>query len=125
MGEMKRIGWRGPGCQTAAGNQGGLRTCLGARSGSAGGGTDFGADGAKGGVGVLAEGGDRREADHDDQGQHDRIFDSRRAIFTLDEIHCSFGKLTHGTLLKKNSDTNETRMVTTTQMPGFRSNQRS
>jgi hypothetical protein len=28
---------------------------------------------------------------HDDQGQHDRVFDGRRAIFTLEEVH----ELTH------------------------------
>ncbi len=32
-------------------------------------------------VGVLAEGGDGGDAHHDDQGQHDRVFDRGRAVF--------------------------------------------
>src|SRR2546423_842580 len=49
----------------------------------------------KGRVGVLAEGRDGREADHDDQGQHDGVLDSRRAVFTLDELDDSLGEPTH------------------------------
>src|SRR5205823_668454 len=33
-----------------------------------------------------AEGADGCDADHDDQRQHDRVLDSRRAVFTLQEI---------------------------------------
>ena len=36
-------------------------------------------------VGVLAEGRDRADADHDDQGQHDGIFDRGRTVLTFHE----------------------------------------
>jgi hypothetical protein len=62
---------------------------------SAGGATDLGAHGRERRVGVLAEGRDRREADHDDEGQHDRILNRGRAVFTLKEIDHCFGELTH------------------------------
>src|SRR5262245_22890849 len=47
--------------------------------------TDRVADGGEGLVGVGAQGGDGRDAHDDDQGQHDRVLDGRRAIFTLQE----------------------------------------
>src|SRR5579871_4586642 len=70
---------------------------------SARGRADLLADGGEGAVGVLAQRGDRGEADHDDQSQHDRVLDGRWAIFTLNEIHNRFGELTHGCFsLRKN-----------------------
>src|SRR5437867_3490847 len=36
--------------------------------------------GGEGGVGVLAQSRDRADADHDDEGQHDRVFDRGRAV---------------------------------------------
>ena len=38
-------------------------------------------------VGVAAQGRDGGDAHHDDQGQHDRVLDGRRAVFTLQEVH--------------------------------------
>src|SRR4051794_3033758 len=70
---------------------------------SAGGRADLAADRAERAVGVLAEGGDGGEAHHDDQGQHDRVFDRRRAVFTLDEIDNRFRQVTHETLSPKGS----------------------
>src|SRR5207237_408872 len=52
-------------------------------------------DGAEGLIGVGAEGGDGHQANHDDEGQHDRVFDSCRAVFTLQEIDCELAELTH------------------------------
>jgi hypothetical protein len=49
----------------------------------------------EGPIGVLAEGGDRREADHDDQGQHDRIFNCRRTVFVFQETVGGFAQDTH------------------------------
>src|SRR5437870_5424271 len=60
---------------------------------SARGGADLLADRGEGRVGVLAERRDGREANHDDQGQHDRVLDSRRAVFTLQEINCRIPEL--------------------------------
>ena len=48
--------------------------------------TDFLANGVERAVGVLAERRDGCQADHDDQGQHDRVLDGRRAIFAFTEI---------------------------------------
>jgi len=44
------------------------------------------ADGTKGLVGVVAEGGDGGDAHHDDQGQHDGVLDRGRAVFALQEV---------------------------------------
>src|SRR5437868_1112734 len=46
-------------------------------------------------VGVRAEGGDGGDADHDDQGQHHGVFDGRRAVFTLQEVHELFRQGAH------------------------------
>src|SRR5207237_543413 len=54
-----------------------------------------GADRGERGVGRGAEGGDGTNADHDDQGQHDRILDRRRAVFTLHKVNDEIAKLTH------------------------------
>src|SRR5262249_47269144 len=53
---------------------------------SAAGLADLGADVAEGVVGVGAEGGDRRDADDDDQGEHDRVLDRRRAVLVPKEV---------------------------------------
>src|SRR5262249_19909426 len=68
-------------------------------SGSGGGAADGGADGGEGLVGVGAEGRDRGNADHDDQGQHHGVLDRRRAVLTLQKIHHALSKLTHRTVL--------------------------
>src|SRR5258708_17727345 len=60
---------------------------------------DGGTDGGEGVVGVLAEGGDGADADHDDQGQHDRVLDRRRAVFALQETHDRLLQATHYNLL--------------------------
>src|SRR5262249_19546176 len=59
------------------------------------GGADGAADLAEGRVGVAAERGDSGDADHNDEGQHDRVFDGRRAVFTLQEIDREIRELTH------------------------------
>src|SRR5439155_6963378 len=56
-------------------------------------------DGVEGAVGVVAQGRDRTDADHDDQGEHDRVFNGGRAIFGLDELDQVFGELTHDSVL--------------------------
>src|SRR5260370_936136 len=56
---------------------------------------DGGAHAREGVVGVLAEGGDGADADHDDQGQHDGVLDGGRAVFTLQEVHDRFRQVTH------------------------------
>src|SRR5947207_39613 len=63
---------------------------------SAGGGADGVADGGERGLGVVAQGGDGGDAHHDDQGQHDRVLDGRRAVLTLQELHGAVGELLHG-----------------------------
>ena len=55
-----------------------------ARSAPAGGSRRY-RDDAEGVIGVRAKRGNRGNADHDDQGQHHRVFDRRRAIFLLQE----------------------------------------
>src|SRR5207245_2410068 len=64
-------------------------------AGSAGGRVDLVADVVERVAGVGAEGADRRDADHDDQGQHDRVLDRRRAVVTLQEVHHRILELTH------------------------------
>src|SRR5262245_43306546 len=53
---------------------------------------NLGADGVERVAGIGAERADGRDADHNDQGQHDPVLDSRRAVFSLQKIH---EKLTH------------------------------
>src|SRR3954449_10408862 len=53
---------------------------------SAGGGADGVADGGERALGVVAQGRDGGDAHHDDQGQHDRVLDGRRAVLTLQEL---------------------------------------
>ena len=47
-------------------------------------------------AGGFAEGRDRGDADHDDEGQHHGVFNSRRTIFLLHERNELLGQLTHG-----------------------------
>src|SRR3954464_13990502 len=68
---------------------------LGSRVRSAGGRGDLVAHVVEGVAGVGAQRADRRDADDDDQGQHDRVLDSRRAVFTLQEIHHRVLELAH------------------------------
>jgi hypothetical protein len=44
------------------------------------------ADGAERLVGRATDGGNRGDANHHDEGQHDRVFNGRWAIFTLQEV---------------------------------------
>src|SRR5262245_59064313 len=46
-------------------------------------------------VGVGAQGRDGRDAHDDDQGQHDRVLDRRRAVLALQEVDDLFRELTH------------------------------
>src|SRR5216683_3207573 len=48
-------------------------------------------------VGAGAQSGDRHEADHDDQGQHDGVFNGRRAVFRLQELYKHLTELAHRT----------------------------
>src|SRR5262249_20908587 len=50
-------------------------------------------------AGVLAQGRDRGDADHDDQGEHDRIFHGGRTVFGLEELDDVLGKLAHDSVL--------------------------
>jgi hypothetical protein len=59
-------------------------------------GCDIGADEAEGVVGVLAESGNGRNADNDDQGQHHGILDGGGAIFLLEERHDAVEQAAHG-----------------------------
>lgn len=54
--------------------------------GSGRGAADGRADRLESRVGVLAKGGDGREAHHDDERQHHGVFNRGRAIFLADEI---------------------------------------
>src|SRR5436309_5555672 len=73
---------------------------LGSRVRSAGGRGDLVAHVVEGVAGVGAQRADRRDADDDDQGQHDRVLDGRRAVLTLEEVHDA-GRETreHGSVL--------------------------
>ena len=51
------------------------------------GGADLVANRAEGCVGAGAQSRDRHEADHDNQGQHDGVFNGRWAIFRLQELN--------------------------------------
>src|SRR5437773_1719668 len=54
---------------------------------------------AEGVAGVGAERADGRDAHDDDQGQHDRVLDRRRAVLTLEELDQSRSKARkHGNL---------------------------
>src|SRR5207237_6811586 len=46
-------------------------------------------------VGVGADRRDGGDAHHDDQGEHDGVFDRGRAVFTLQEVDDALSKLTH------------------------------
>src|SRR5262249_37383134 len=59
---------------------------------------DGSADAGEGLVGVGAQRGDGRDAHHDDEGQHARVFNGRRAVFTLQKIHQGLSELTHESL---------------------------
>src|SRR5437763_10897753 len=56
---------------------------------------DGAADTRESAVGIGAERRDRRDAHHDDQGQHDRVLDGRRTVFTLQKLDCELSQLTH------------------------------
>src|SRR5215831_2540534 len=62
---------------------------------SAAGAADGVADLGEGVVGVAAQGRDGRDADDDDQGQHHRVLDRRRAVFRLQEADHRLSELTH------------------------------
>src|SRR5207244_3889246 len=49
-------------------------------------------------VGIGAQGRDGGDAHHDDQCEHDRVFNGRRAVFTLQEIHESLSERTHNSV---------------------------
>jgi len=57
--------------------------------------TNLRANRGEGRFGVLAHGCNRREADHDDQGQHHRILHGCRAIFRLEKSDDSLITLSH------------------------------
>src|SRR5579872_3160799 len=63
---------------------------------SAAGVADVRCDVAVGVVGVAAQRGDRRDADDDDEGQHDRVLDGGRAVFVLQKTDQVLTELTHG-----------------------------
>src|SRR6516164_6034114 len=58
---------------------------------------DLGGDVAEGVVGVGAQGRDGRDADHDDQGEHDGVLDRGRAALVLQEAHHALTELPHWT----------------------------
>src|SRR5204862_4110848 len=58
-------------------------------------------DGVERRAGVLAEGRNGHQADHDDQRQHHGVFDCRRAVFTLHEVDNRQTELTHDLILSK------------------------
>ena len=60
---------------------------------------DLAADVGEGVAGVGAEGRDRGDAHHDDQGQHDGVLDRGRAVFFPQEVHNKLSKRVHGGLL--------------------------
>src|SRR5439155_756689 len=64
-------------------------------AGSAGRAADRVADAGERLVGVRAQRGDRRDAHHDDQRQHDRVFNGRRAVFASQEILDAFHEFPH------------------------------
>src|SRR2546421_138741 len=78
--------WRGP-----------RETACGRGAGSArGGAADGGADVGEGLVGVAAEGRDGGGGHHDDQGEHDRGLDGRRAVFRLQKSTYLVRERAHG-----------------------------
>src|SRR5437879_1355470 len=60
-------------------------------------GADLVANRAEGRIGAGAQSGDRHEANHDDQGQHDGVFNGRRAVFRVQELDYELTKLAHRT----------------------------
>src|SRR5262249_26323653 len=50
--------------------------------------TDDRADPRESGLGVGAQGADGGNTHYDDERQHNRVLDSRRAVLTPQEIHC-------------------------------------
>src|SRR5216683_1832445 len=50
-------------------------------------------------VGAGAQSRDRHQADHDNQGQHHGVFNSRRAVFRLQELNKHLTELAHRKLL--------------------------
>src|SRR5438552_13813239 len=65
------------------------------RCGLAAGGVDRGGDLVEGAFGVAAQGADGGDADHDDERQHDRVLDGRRAVFVPQEIDRELTELVH------------------------------
>src|SRR6516165_6290582 len=65
------------------------------RDGLAPGGVDRGGDLVEGALGVGAEGADGGDADDDDERQHDRVLDGRRAVLSLQEVERELTELTH------------------------------
>src|SRR5947208_4074686 len=59
------------------------------------GGADLVADRAEGRIGAGAQSGDGHKAHHDDQGQHDGVFNGRRAVFRLQELNYELTELAH------------------------------
>jgi hypothetical protein len=56
---------------------------------------DVGRDRAEGAVSVLADRGDCSDADDDDQSQHNGVFNSGRAVFTLEEGNEFLAQVAH------------------------------
>src|SRR5258708_7583711 len=54
------------------------------------------ADRREGRIRVAAQGGNRHQANHDNEGQHDGIFNGGGAVFTFDEVQDVLSKLLHG-----------------------------
>src|SRR6516164_7730354 len=46
-------------------------------------------------IGIFAEGGDGADAHHDNEGQHDRVLNSRRAVFASQELRHEMSELLH------------------------------
>src|SRR5439155_9244406 len=58
-------------------------------------GADAVADAGERLVRVRAQGGDRRDAHHDNKGQHNGVLNCRRAVFLREEVLHAIHKLTH------------------------------
>src|SRR6516225_5043675 len=63
-------------------------------------GADAGADAGERALGVVAQRGDRSDADHDDQGEHHGVLDGGRAVFLHEEIGHAAEELAHVSLLQ-------------------------
>src|SRR5262249_2191956 len=70
-------------------------------------GRDLGADVLEGVAGVGAQGADRGDAHHDDQGQHHGVLNRRRAVFVLQEVQGELTELTHVRLLQMQREARE------------------